>query len=155
MHPGSSEVAVKTLDYTSNFTELTGEIVAAYVSNNPVPVAELPKLIHAVHGALSGLASGGASAASASAAAVETPTAAQIRKSVRPDGIVSFIDGKTYKTLKRHLNVPPRLASDVRPDLGAAVSKAVMKAIEKEKTVRYLSATDFKKALLALPKQDY
>ncbi|MCJ2101238.1 MucR family transcriptional regulator, partial [Methylobacterium sp. E-046] len=23
--------------------------------------------------------------------------------SVRPDGIVSFIDGKTYKTLKRHL----------------------------------------------------
>jgi predicted transcriptional regulator len=103
MHPGSSEVAVKTLDYTSNFTELTGEIVAAYVSNNPVPVAELPKLIHTVHGALSGLASGGASAASASAAAVETPTAAQIRKSVRPDGIVSFIDGKTYKTLKRHL----------------------------------------------------
>ncbi|MBE7186618.1 MAG: MucR family transcriptional regulator, partial [Methylobacterium mesophilicum] len=27
-----------------------------------------------------------------------------IRRSVRPDGIVSFIDGKTYKTLKRHLS---------------------------------------------------
>ena len=34
---------------------------------------------------------------------VEKPSPAQIRKSVRPDGIVSFIDGKTYKTLKRHL----------------------------------------------------
>ena len=31
------------------------------------------------------------------------PTAAQIRKSVTPDGIVSFLDGKTYKTMKRHL----------------------------------------------------
>ena len=34
---------------------------------------------------------------------VEQPSSAEIRKSVRPDGIVSFIDGKTYKTLKRHL----------------------------------------------------
>ena len=34
---------------------------------------------------------------------VEKPSPAQIRKSVRHDGIVSFIDGKTYKTLKRHL----------------------------------------------------
>jgi predicted transcriptional regulator len=27
-----------------------------------------------------------------------------IRKSVRPDGLISFIDGKPYKTLKRHLS---------------------------------------------------
>ena len=33
----------------------------------------------------------------------ERPTPAQIRKSIRPDGLVSFIDGKSYKTLKRHL----------------------------------------------------
>ncbi|TXN57906.1 MucR family transcriptional regulator, partial [Methylobacterium sp. WL18] len=33
----------------------------------------------------------------------DKPSAAQIRKSVQHDGIVSFIDGKTYKTLKRHL----------------------------------------------------
>ncbi len=59
------------------------------------------------------------------------------------------------ETLKRHLNAPPRLASDVKPDLGAEVSKVLMKAIEKEKTSRYLSATDFKKALEALPKQNY
>ncbi|WP_342112290.1 MucR family transcriptional regulator [Methylobacterium sp. SI9] len=33
----------------------------------------------------------------------EKPSTDQIRKSVRPDGLVSFIDGKAYKTLKRHL----------------------------------------------------
>jgi serine/threonine protein kinase len=59
------------------------------------------------------------------------------------------------ETLKRHLNVPPRLASEVKPDLGADISKVLMKAIEKEKTARYASATDFKKALEALPKQNY
>ncbi len=31
------------------------------------------------------------------------PTAAQIRKSVTDAALISFIDGKPYKTLKRHL----------------------------------------------------
>ncbi|MCJ2040906.1 MucR family transcriptional regulator, partial [Methylobacterium sp. J-059] len=35
----------------------------------------------------------------------EKPTPAQIRKSVTPDGMVSFEDGKTYKTMKRHLTL--------------------------------------------------
>ena len=86
-----------------NFTDLAAEIVSAYVSNNPVPPAELPGLIARVHSAVSGLAAAGGSASTAPEAEVEKPSAAQIRKSVRPDGIVSFIDGKTYKTLKRHL----------------------------------------------------
>jgi predicted transcriptional regulator len=32
--------------------ELTADVVAAYVSNNPVPVGELPNLIADVHAAL-------------------------------------------------------------------------------------------------------
>ena len=86
-----------------DFTELTGEIVAAYVSNNPVPSSELPNLIQSVHSAVTALASGAVSSAAARANEAEKPSAAQIRKSVRDDGIVSFIDGKAYKTLKRHL----------------------------------------------------
>ena len=86
-----------------NFTDLAAEIVSAYVSNNPVPPAELPGLIARVHSAVSGLAAAGGSASTAPEAEVERPSAAQIRKSVRDDGITSFIDGKTYKTLKRHL----------------------------------------------------
>jgi predicted transcriptional regulator len=85
----------------TDFVELTGDIVAAYVSNNPVRPADLPDLIRTVHAALNGLANGTAGAAPE--AEIEKPTAAQIRKSIMPDGVVSFLDGKTYKTLKRHL----------------------------------------------------
>ena len=87
-------------------TELAGEIVAAYVSHNPVPPAELPTLITKVHSIVSYLSIAHTSAAPAVAGAVniDKPTIAQIRKSVRHNGIASFIDGKTYKTLKRHLS---------------------------------------------------
>ncbi|MDE4914766.1 MucR family transcriptional regulator [Methylobacterium sp. 092160098-2] len=82
--------------------DLTTGIVAAYVSNNAVQTADLPDLISSVHAALIGL-SGGTVAAASPVADAERPSAAQIRKSIRDDGIVSFIDGKAYKTLKRHL----------------------------------------------------
>ena len=95
----------ETTGPNSNFIELAGDIVAAYVSNNPVPASELPALIARVHGAVSGLVAGTLTPESGAApqAEIEKPGAAQVRKSVRQDGIVSFIDGKTYKTLKRHL----------------------------------------------------
>src|SRR4051794_9937089 len=84
------------------FIELATEIIAAYVSNNPVPVAELPALISNVQAALNGLTSG-ASQAAAAEEQVEKATPAQIRKSITPDALISLIDGKPYKTLKRHL----------------------------------------------------
>ncbi|WCS28926.1 MucR family transcriptional regulator (plasmid) [Methylobacterium sp. NMS14P] len=88
---------------SSSFIELAGDIVAAYVSNNSVPLSELPSLIQSVHDAVRGLTSGSMSGPTAATIEVEKPSAGQIRKSVRDDGIVSFIDGKAYKTLKRHL----------------------------------------------------
>lgn len=88
-------------DQQIDFVELTTDIVSAFVSNNPVRPSDLPDLIRNVHGALNGLAN--VTAATASEIEVEKPTAAQIRKSVTPEGIVSFLDGKTYKILKRHL----------------------------------------------------
>ncbi|WP_245516700.1 MucR family transcriptional regulator, partial [Methylobacterium segetis] len=84
-----------------DFVELAGDIVSAYVSNKSLPVAELPALIVSVHAALNGLASGGVTTA---AETVEKPTPAQVRKSITPDALISFIDGKPYKTLKRHLS---------------------------------------------------
>ena len=91
--------------HTPDLIGLAGDVVAAYVSNNPVPASELPALIARVHGAIAGLASGTSAVAAGAEApvAIDKPSAAQIRKSVQHDGIVSFIDGKTYKTLKRHL----------------------------------------------------
>jgi predicted transcriptional regulator len=86
-----------------NFIQLAGEIIAAYVSNNPLPASELPALIANVHSAVAGLAAGGSSSAAAPDTNTARPTPAQIRKSIRDDGLVSFIDRKSYKTLKRHL----------------------------------------------------
>ena len=84
----------------ADLTELTVDIIAAYVSNNHVQVAEVPALIAGVHAAISGLGQ----SAEAAAPEVEKATPAQIRKSIQQDGLVSFIDGKSYQTLKRHLS---------------------------------------------------
>lgn len=85
----------------SDFVTLAGDIVSAYVSKNSLPAADLPGLIGSVHSALVGL--GGSVEPAAAPETVEKPSAAQIRKSITPDAIISFIDGKPYKTLKRHL----------------------------------------------------
>ena len=79
--------------------EMTADLVSAFVSNNNVPVAELPALIASVHAALAALGN----EAPAEPAGPEKPTAAQVKKSITPDALISFIDGKAYKTLKRHL----------------------------------------------------
>jgi predicted transcriptional regulator len=78
--------------------ETMAEIVAAYVANNPVRADALPQLIASVHAALTGLGK-----TAEPAAAIEKPTPAQIKRSITPDALISFIDGKPYKMLKRHL----------------------------------------------------
>src|SRR5690242_15231542 len=81
------------------FIERAAELVSAYVTRNHVAAGELPNLIHTVHASLVGLSQ----PSPPSSEAVEKPTPTQIKKSIRPDGLISFIDGKAYKTLKRHL----------------------------------------------------
>ncbi|KAB1075460.1 MucR family transcriptional regulator [Methylobacterium soli] len=98
----------ETQGSSPEFVAIAAEIVSAYVANNSVPVAELPALLSNVHAALNGLATGAAQAPAAKE--VEKPTASQIRKSITPDALISFIDGKPYKTLKRHLS-----ANDLDP----------------------------------------
>ncbi|KAB1068275.1 MucR family transcriptional regulator [Methylobacterium planeticum] len=83
-----------------HLTDQAADIVAAYVTRNHVSVSELPGLIQTVHTALVALTQPPAEAAEPS----EKVTTAQVRKSITPDHLVSFIDGKPYKTLKRHLS---------------------------------------------------
>lgn len=85
-----------------DLAKTVSDIVSAYVSNNHVAVPDLPALIASVHAAVSGMGSD-RTVADAVEVADDKPTSAQIRKSLQPDGLVSFIDGKPYKTLKRHL----------------------------------------------------
>ncbi|TVR84107.1 MAG: MucR family transcriptional regulator [Rhodospirillales bacterium] len=76
--------------------ELTTEIVAAHVGNNPVPVGDLPRLIQDVYRTLCSLGT--------EPGAAEQPIpAVPIRRSVHPDYIICLEDGKKLKMLKRHL----------------------------------------------------
>lgn len=86
-------------DNTTAFIATAAGLVSAYVSNNHVQAGELPGLLASVHGALVGLAQ----PAPAPEAPAEPLSAAQVKKSITDDGLVSFIDGKPYQTLKRHL----------------------------------------------------
>ncbi len=95
----------------------TAAIVSAYVARNSVPPGEMPALIASTHAALAGL---GAPAAP-SEPEVERPTPAQIRKSVTPDAITSFLDGKPYKTLKRHLGTHGLTPEQYRERFGLPV----------------------------------
>ncbi|GJD78158.1 hypothetical protein NBEOAGPD_1372 [Methylobacterium gregans] len=81
--------------------DLAVEIVAAYVANNSIPPGDLQGLITSVHAALVGLSK----PTDGDAAAVEKLTPAQIRKSITHDNLISFEDGKPYKTLRRHLTL--------------------------------------------------
>ena len=48
----------QTHDLQTGYVELTADLVAAYVSNNSVPISALPELLGSVHAAISGLATG-------------------------------------------------------------------------------------------------
>ncbi|WP_048649478.1 MucR family transcriptional regulator [Nitratireductor soli] len=82
----------------SMLIELTAEVVAAYVSNNPVPASELPNLIADVHAAL-----GRVSGSSEPAPAEKQKPAVNPKRSVHDDYIICLEDGKKFKSLKRHL----------------------------------------------------
>jgi predicted transcriptional regulator len=92
---------------SDNLVELTADVVAAYISNNTVAMAELPSLIAQVHKALVATVTG----------SVEKPVealtpAVSIKKSIHPDYIVCLEDGKKFKSLKRHL----RTKYDLSPE---------------------------------------
>lgn len=95
------------LEQNANLAELTADVVAAYVANNPVPIGNLAALIKDVHAAL-------ASAANGQTSAENTPAnpAVPIRKSVTNDHIVCLEDGLKFKSLKRHL----RTYHDMTPE---------------------------------------
>src|SRR5882724_2894073 len=73
------------------------DIVSAHLSNNTVPVGDIPRLIHEVYGALAGLGQVPAKSAE------RLEPAVSVKKSVTADYIVCLEDGKKLKMPKRHL----------------------------------------------------
>jgi len=78
--------------------QLTADVVAAYVSNNVVPAAEMPGLISEIHTALGRIGLG-----EAVVPAEKPKPAVNPKRSVQDDYIICLEDGKKFKSLKRHI----------------------------------------------------
>jgi len=91
-----------------NYLELAADIVAAFVSHNSLPAADLPGLLTTVNQALQNLGSG----SSLQVDEASKEPAVPIKKSVTQDYIICLDDGKKFKSLKRHL----RSVYDLTPD---------------------------------------
>lgn len=90
---------------TSGPIALAARIVAAYVSNNPVPSNDMPDLIRTVHATLVSLANG-------ESEPDRPKPAVPVRKSIGEQYLICLEDGKKFKSLKRHL----RTAYDMTPE---------------------------------------
>ena len=101
---GSHEMEVSKGD---DLLKLASDIVAAYVSNNPVPVSELPAMIKSVHATLGSLSGG-----SAGELATTQKPAVTVKKSVTPEYLICLEDGKKLKMLKRYLRSRYSLTPD-------------------------------------------
>jgi predicted transcriptional regulator len=86
-------------DDNQELITLTADIVSAHVSNNNVPTAEVAALIQSVFGALTGLG-----AEPAEPVAEKPKGAVSLRSSIKAEHLVSMIDGKPYKMLRRHIS---------------------------------------------------
>jgi predicted transcriptional regulator len=95
-------------------TKLTADIVAAYLDGNRLAAAEIPDLIHQVHRAISTLGQD----PTETVPAAPRPTAAQIKRSIRREALVSFLDGRPYKMLKRHLGTYGLTPEEYRSQFG-------------------------------------
>ncbi len=87
--------------------EMVAKVVAAYVSNNPVPPAELPSLLKSVHGTFFVLLG----SSPADAMMTQKP-AVPVKRSVTPEYIICLEDGKKLKMLKRYLRSRYKLSPE-------------------------------------------
>jgi len=106
---------------TSNAADpiaLATELTVAWLSNPNVRASaeEVPAFLKSIHATIGEL-SNGTSAAAADAAPEYVP-AVPVRSSVKPDFIISLIDGRKLKSLKRHLSVHGLTPAEYRERYG-------------------------------------
>jgi predicted transcriptional regulator len=86
---------------------MTTDVVAAYVSNNTLPTAQLAEVINAVYSSLKSL-----EGQVAQVQPEPLKPAISIRKSVTPEFLICLEDGKKLKMLKRHLRSTYNMTPD-------------------------------------------
>ncbi|MGU3479066.1 MucR family transcriptional regulator [Methylobacterium sp. D48H] len=91
---------------SASMMTLTAALAAAYVSRNAVTSADMPMMIKCIYSALMSLQT------KTLPDRTHAPRSkSEIADSIRYDRLVSFIDGKEYKSIKRHLS-----AHGITPD---------------------------------------
>ena len=91
---------------TINTVELAAELTAAWLANPNTRTAadDVPAFLVAMHSAVEKLIGNGDAEPETAAMPASEP-AVSVRKSLAsPDHIISMLDGKKYKTLRRHLS---------------------------------------------------
>lgn len=96
--------------------QIIGQVAAAYFNNNHVTPSEIPAVISNIATSIAAVGAAAAPAVEESPQEPEQPklTPAQIRRSITQDKLISFEDGKGYRTLRRHLAVRGLTPDDYR-----------------------------------------
>jgi predicted transcriptional regulator len=104
----------------SGAVELAAELTIAWLSNqnNRISADEVPTFLRTMHQTVTELASGAGGEASSDEQEPQSESftpAVTVRKSLAsPDHIISMIDGKPYKSLRRHLSTHGLTPDDYR-----------------------------------------
>ncbi len=96
-----------TEENAPNLVELATELTIAWLGspNNRATADEVPAFLQKMHATVSELSGGAAATDNHEPVAEEHTPAVTVRKSLASkDHIISMIDGKPYKTLRRHLS---------------------------------------------------
>src|SRR5947209_6654546 len=103
--------------------DLVAQVASAYFSNSHVAAAEISTVIAQIASSLDGV--GTVAASGEGQENVDLPkklTPAQVKKSITPSALISFEDGRPYKTLRRHLSVRGLTPDDYRQKWGLPAS---------------------------------
>ena len=106
---------------TSNAVELATELTIAWLSNPNTRAStdDVPAFLQSMHDAVTKLEAPAAAEPEPQQAPEAFTPAVSVRKSLAsPDHIISMIDGKPYKTLRRHLATNGMTPDDYRQRYG-------------------------------------
>ncbi len=107
--------------YAANSVELATELTIAWLGNPNTRTSadEVPAFLGKMYETVSSLVGGTQEAAAPEAEVKEYTPAVTARKSLSsPDVIISMIDGKPYKTLRRHLSTNGMTPAEYRERYG-------------------------------------
>ncbi|MFS0738202.1 MucR family transcriptional regulator [Sphingomonas sp. 1P06PA] len=93
-------------DYSANLIELATELTIAWLNNpnNRAPADDVPGFLQQMHATLGSLASGVTEGPAADDTQTYEPAVTARKSLASKSHIISMIDGKPYKTLRRHLS---------------------------------------------------